>query len=309
MNQLRAALDELPNGRSILMYGEPWQGGSSALHRYEANKNNLSMLSDRIAVFCDNTRDAIKGSCFDARMPGYVEGHYENCWDIGASVAAWCRSDRLHPKCPGQIISYVSAHDNFTLWDKLMLVHHKHPDFNAEDPVVLAQNRLAAGIYLTCMGIPFLQAGEEFARSKRGHENSYRSPIAINRLDWFRAERFHSLVDYYRGLIALRAAFPRLSATDRQSAQAIDFLSTEPPIVGWQLDARPNDGARWKRIAVFYNPTNEEQYVDLPEGEWKLLCDGASSSLWRWEHHTRRGYTRLLPYSTTILGIKQDVKA
>ncbi len=43
------------------------------------------------------------------------------------------------------------------------------------DSVALAQNRLAAGIYLTCMGLPFWQAGEEFARTKKGQGNSYRS--------------------------------------------------------------------------------------------------------------------------------------
>ena len=51
MNELRAALDALPCGRSILMYGEPWQGGGSQLHRYEANKANLAMLSERIGIF------------------------------------------------------------------------------------------------------------------------------------------------------------------------------------------------------------------------------------------------------------------
>ena len=63
MNLLRAELDKLPSGRDILMYGEPWQGGCSALHRYEANKNNLNMLNERIGIFCDDTRDAIKGGC------------------------------------------------------------------------------------------------------------------------------------------------------------------------------------------------------------------------------------------------------
>ena len=41
MNAARAALDALPGGRDVLMYGEPWQGGGSQLHRYEANKANL----------------------------------------------------------------------------------------------------------------------------------------------------------------------------------------------------------------------------------------------------------------------------
>ena len=214
MNLLRAELDKLPGGRDILMYGEPWQGGCSALHRYEANKNNLNMLNERIGIFCDNTRDAIKGGCFDAREPGYVEGKPGSFWDIGAAVAAWCRSDRLPPHAPSQIVSYVSAHDNFTLWDKLLLVRYEKPEFTAADSTALAQNRLAAGIYLTSFGLPFLQAGEEFARTKKGKGNSYRSSPALNRLDWERAEKYHALVDYYRGLLALRARFPRLSSTD-----------------------------------------------------------------------------------------------
>ena len=68
------------------MYGEPWQGGASMLRRYEANKANLQMLSTRIGVFSDDTRDAIKGNCFDARSPGYVEGKQDAFWDIGSAV-------------------------------------------------------------------------------------------------------------------------------------------------------------------------------------------------------------------------------
>ena len=65
-------------------------------------------------------------------------------------------------------MNYVSAHDNFTLWDKLLLVRYEKPEFTAADGTALAQNRLAAGIYLTSFGLPFLQAGEEFARTKKG---------------------------------------------------------------------------------------------------------------------------------------------
>ena len=175
MNAARAALDALPGGRDILMYGEPWQGGGSQLHRYEANKANLAMLNERIGIFCDDTRDAIKGGCFNAREPGYAEGKPGSFWDVGGAVAAWCRSDRLPPHAPSQIVSYVSAHDNFTLWDKLLCVRYERPEFTASDPVALAQNRLAAGIYLTSFGLPFLQAGEEFARTKKGVGNSYHS--------------------------------------------------------------------------------------------------------------------------------------
>ena len=302
MNLLRAELDKLPGGRDILMYGEPWQGGCSALHRYEANKNNLNMLNERIGIFCDNTRDAIKGGCFDAREPGYVEGKPGSFWDIGGAVAAWCRSDRLPPHAPSQIVSYVSAHDNFTLWDKLLCVRYEKPEFTARDTVALAQNRLAAGIYLTSFGLPFMQAGEEFARTKKGVGNSYRSSPALNRLDWNRAEQYHALVDYYRGLLALRAAFPRLGSTDRHAPEALQFFALEQPLVGWMLPAVWGDGAAWSALCVFYNPTDTTCTVSLPAGQWKLLSDGTSSSLWRGPSRIFTGKAALAPYSATIFG-------
>ena len=302
INAVRAALDSLPGGRDILLYGEPWQGGASQLHRYEANKANLAMLNERVGIFCDDTRDAIKGGCFDAREPGYVEGKPGSFWDIGAAVAAWCRSDRLPPHAPSQIVSYVSAHDNFTLWDKLLCVRYEKPEFTARDTVALAQNRLAAGIYLTSFGLPFMQAGEEFARTKKGVGNSYRSSPTLNRLDWNRAEQYHALVDYYRGLLALRAAFPRLGSTDRHAPEALQFFALEQPLVGWTLPAVWGDGAAWSALCVFYNPTDTTCTVSLPAGQWKLLSDGTSSSLWRGPSRIFTGNAPLAPYSATILG-------
>ena len=302
INAVRAALDSLPGGRDILLYGEPWQGGASQLHRYEANKANLAMLNERVGIFCDDTRDAIKGGCFDAREPGYVEGKPGSFWDIGAAVAAWCRSDRLPPHAPSQIVSYVSAHDNFTLWDKLLCVRYEKPEFTARDTVALAQNRLAAGIYLTSFGLPFMQAGEEFARTKKGVSNSYRSSPALNRLDWNRAEQYHALVDYYRGLLALRAAFPRLGSTDRHAPEALQFFALEQPLVGWTLPAVWGDGAAWSALCVFYNPTDTTRTVPLPAGQWKLLSDGTSSSLWRGPSRVFTNEAALAPYSATIFG-------
>ena len=302
INAVRAALDSLPGGRDILLYGEPWQGGASQLHRYEANKANLAMLNERVGIFCDDTRDAIKGGCFDAREPGYVEGKPGSFWDIGAAVAAWCRSDRLPPHAPSQIVSYVSAHDNFTLWDKLLCVRYEKPEFTARDTVALAQNRLAAGIYLTSFGLPFMQAGEEFARTKKGVGNSYRSSPALNRLDWNRAEQYHALVDYYRGLLALRAAFPRLGSTDRHAPEALQFFALEQPLVGWTLPAVWGDGAAWSALCVFYNPTETACTVPLPAGQWKLLSDGTSSSLWRGASRVFTNKAPLAPYSATVFG-------
>ena len=83
------------------MYGEPWQGGQSMLRRYEANKANLQMLSTRIGVFSDDTRDAIKGNCFEARSPGYVEGRQDALLGhrLGGGGPGACRT-RVNPPRP-----------------------------------------------------------------------------------------------------------------------------------------------------------------------------------------------------------------
>ena len=271
INAVRAALDALPGGRDILMYGEPWQGGGSQLHRYEANKANLAMLNDRIGIFCDDTRDAIKGGCFDAREPGYVEGKESALWDIGAAVAAWCRSSALPPHSPGQIVSYVSAHDNYTLWDKLAAVARRG-DYDWPDADLLAQNRMTAGIYLTCQGLPFMQAGEEWGRTKYGDHNSYKGPLSTNRLDWARAHRpeFAALTAFYRGMLAIRRAYPRLSGA---AGEPEPFLLALP---GWLIGFVPehDDTAAKGQLAVYYNPERTRQWASLPTGTWRKLSDG-----------------------------------
>ncbi len=181
-------------------------------------------------------------------------------------------------------------------------MRHEKPEFTAADSTALAQNRLAAGIYLTSFGLPFLQAGEEFARTKKGQENSYRSSPALNRLDWERAEKYHALVDYYRGLLALRAKFPRLGSTDRHAPDALHFLRAGAAAGGLAAARQWGDGAAWQALCVFYNPTEISKDVPLPVGRWQLLSDGTSSSLWRGPARVYEHEAVLMPYSATIFG-------
>ena len=92
----------------------------------------------------------------------------------------------------------------------MLSMHGEEADFSAGYEDVLAANRLAALIYFTCQGNLFLQAGEEFGRTKLGDENSYCAPPELNMLDWSRAAEYSELVEYYRGLIRLRKKLPGL---------------------------------------------------------------------------------------------------
>ena len=177
-----------------------------------ADKAHIHLLDEQVGMFSDDTRDAIKGSVFEAEEPGFANGGKDLEEQILASVKAWCGQKEPKVKAPSQVITYVSAHDNHTLWDKLC-------ETTASEELRRKQYRLAAGMYLTCQGIPFLLSGEEFARTKGGRDNTYNAPITINRLDWEQAYKEQELVEYYRGLITLRKMLPGLWDKSAQAAK------------------------------------------------------------------------------------------
>lgn len=127
-------------------------------------------------------------------------------------------------------------------------------------------NRLAAGIVMTCKGMPFFQAGEEFARTKHGEGNSFKSSWQLNKIDWTRALEQEELVDYYRGLLALRRKFQAYGTCEPDCKKT---FFRENQIAGYELEY-PDGHA----VCVFYNPWEKEALQKLPEGNWKLLCDG-----------------------------------
>ena len=279
MNRIRRELDLVFGPGEKLLYGEPWRAGDSPMEpdTHPALMANLPLLSPGIAVFCDKIRDAVKGSCFDARSPGFVTGAQGQEHAILSSAAGWPEGAwEFNPRDPSQLINYVSCHDNYTLWDKLALTitpgevwpeGYLHP---REE--LLARNRLAAFICFTSLGTPFLQAGEEFARTKLGDGNSYKSPPEVNRLDWDRAWRFGSLTDYYRGLIRLRRALPGLlDKSAEASARVTNQTVHRPGTVSFQLD---RGGPEGERLLIVYNACWEEFRLELPAGRWIVRADG-----------------------------------
>jgi pullulanase len=279
MNEIRRALDRVD--KSILLYGEGWTGGDSPLPwKKRAMKTNVRAL-DRIAAFSDNIRDAIKGPVMDHAKGGFVQGVPGLEEAIKAGVVAQTKHPQvLYPKGddwrgpwaeePWRCVSYDSCHDNHTLWDKLALTAGDEPE-----SVRLRMNKLAAAIVLTSQGIPFLHAGEEFARTKKGVENSYNKPDAINAIDWRRKKKYADLVAYYRGLIALRKAMPefRLASAD-EIRRRLTFLPGAPAGVVAFLIA----GSR-RNVVVAYNANRSAVAIYLPEARWSVLADAARAGV------------------------------
>lgn len=275
MKEIRFKLNTLD--KTIILYGEGWTGGTSPLPEREAalKYNTIKFGSSQIAVFNDNIRDGVKGHVFDAKEKGFVNGQvgFEETIKFGV-VAATYHSQIKYPMVanskdpwanePYQTINYASAHDNYTIWDKLQA----STDIT-DDEKLKAMNKLAAAIVLTSQGIPFIQSGEEFARTKVNHdgtlnENSYNSPDSVNKIDWRRKEKYNDLFKYYQGLIKLRKmhkAFRMDFNTDIQDN--IKFIDTNH--INSVIYTINGDGVSdtWKKIMVIFNGSNEEINVDL----------------------------------------------
>lgn len=252
---------------SFLLYGEGWTGGLSTLpDDRKALKANASRVPG-IAFFSDENRDALKGHVFEVERRGFVNGGAGQEWGV-KFAATGCTA---HPALglgtwatsPAQVINYVAAHDNHTLFDKLA---HTNPHQSEAERIAMA--RLAHGAVFLSQGIPFLHAGEEFLRTKKGVENSYNSPDAINGLDWSAAFRHRDVVDYLRGLIALRRERPELRLrTSPEVVEALWFPELlEAQMVGWIVAGR---------VYVLLNAHQRAREVHLPQGNWTIVVDGS----------------------------------
>lgn len=306
MNRIRKEMDEEFGVGEILLYGEPWSAGDSPMEEgtHAAKKNNLPLLDEGVAVFSDDSRDVIKGDVFHPQAVGFVNGgtHAEHA--ILQAVTGWRNTDRdIHPKSCSQIVQYVSAHDNFTLWDKLALsvcssqeISHilsgtetDKERFFGKTENILALNKLCALIYFTCQGHIFFQAGEEFGRTKLGDDNSYCSPASVNMLSWQRSQDFNHLVSYYKGLIALRKTLPGLYD---KSPEAYKRISRETVhgtgIVSFVIDNTelhtPNtedlEASPWKTLCIAYNASEQQVSIQLPEENTSATSEAHSHSQW-----------------------------
>ena len=308
MNRIRAELDAAFGPGEKLMYGEPWLANGSPMEpdTHPALKNALPLLHPDVGVFCDLTRDAIKGDAFEETLPGFVNGGEGLEKDILRAAAGWREGQGDYtPRSCAQIVNYVSAHDNFTLWDKLVMcldVTGGVPgpaDLDRLRAEVLAQNKLAAFIYFTCQGRLFMQAGEEFGRTKLGEGNSFRSPPELNMLRWARAREFAGLTDYYRELIQLRKSLPGLCDKSPSAAERITNQTIHrPKVVSFQVEGGGPDG---ERLLIAYNASDSAFSLPLPSGRWIVRADGASAG----QRRPTGGETASIPPCSGLLLLRE----
>lgn len=277
MNEVTKALKEI--NPAIFVYGEGWTAGDSPLPvERRALKENVSKMPD-VAVFSDDIRDAVKGHYSNALDRGFATGKpgLEETVKIGIVAATehpqvdfskGNNSKFPYASAPTQIINYVSCHDDLTLTDKL----HKSLEGESEADMLRAA-KLAQTIVFTSQGTPFMFAGEEIFRDKKGVHNSYKSPDSINAIDWANKQKYADQFKYYQQLIKLRKAHPAFrmtTAADVAKHLVFDNVK-EPGLISYSLKDNAN-GDTWKEIKVVFNGSNDVKTVKIPKGDWTVIA-------------------------------------
>lgn len=264
---------------SAVIYGEGWTAGDSPLPKERrALKENVSKF-EGVAVFSDDIRDAVKGHYSRAEDRGFASGKpgEEETVKIGvvASTAhpqvdysKGTNSKFAYALSPEQIMNYVSCHDDMCLTDKL---RKSMPD--VDDAVRMRVARLAQTIVFTSQGTPFMFAGEEIFRDKKGVHNTYCSPDFVNAIDWNLKKQNREQFDYYRNLIALRKAHPAFRMTTAADiAENIVFDKVKSDnLLSYTIKNNAN-GDEWKEIKVVFNGKGVAQDVKIPKGNWIVVA-------------------------------------
>ncbi|EXX90192.1 pullulanase [Paenibacillus darwinianus] len=267
MLEIRRRLDELDP--SIVTLGEGWDMETELPEAKRANQHHASSMP-RIAHFNGYMRDAVKGGIFDPASRGFIGGDDGMAQDIRKGAAGgitYNNEIRLFADEPDQTVNYAECHDNYTMWDKLMLA----APWDSDD-IRARMHRLGSAIVLTAQGIPFIHAGQEFMRTKYGVENSYISPDSINWMDWRRAaDRKHD-VWYMKELIALRKMHPAFRLhTARQIRDHLVFEPSPERTLSFTLRNHAG-GDPAKHLYVLYSASEEQVDLELPElGDWQAV--------------------------------------
>lgn len=312
MNRVASELKKI--NPDIFVYGEGWTAGDSPLPvERRALKENVAKM-EGIAVFSDDIRDAVKGHYSDAADRGFATGKpgLEETVKIGivASTAhpqvdysKGNNSKFAYASSPRQIINYVSCHDDLTLTDKLA---KSMPGASEAERQRAA--RLAQTIVFTSQGTPFMFAGEEVFRNKKGVHNSYKSPDSVNAIDWTLKHVNADQFNYYKELIKLRKSHPAFRMTTAEDvARHIKFDKTDKDnLVSYSIVGNAN-GDDWKEIKLVFNGSDDDVDVKLPKGDWlvvardgQLRADGLRDAAGN-EQRVRGGVTKVPHRSALIL--------
>ena len=270
--------------RNILMYGEPWNGYWADPEEYlKVRMGKMPAVAyGHVGVFNGKYRENIKGDN-DGTGTGYMFNNLPSWRDaiaVGArgSIMAvkstnplpdnW---DAMFAYDPEQSINYISAHDNYDLWDKILHVGIQDMEYAKRI------DKFGMGIVLTSQGIPFIHGGDEMLRTKVADgdwtyaHNSYNAPDKYNSYKWNCKAENTDIFNYYKNLIQLRKVHPglRLTTWDEINNRVDTYTWDNGAVVSYIDD--DNNLSNGKELIVVFNPANN---IIISEAQgWRKVFD------------------------------------
>ncbi len=180
---------------NILLYGEGWNMPNTIPDAYRPHVYNSFKLP-HYGFFNDKYRDTLKGSQWNHSL-GYAFGASASPKEIFHLVTGSI-FDGYHFKTPNQSVNYVECHDNYTLYDFATNA------LGLDSGMAIRGGRLAIEMGVISLGMVFIHAGQEFYRTKKGVENSYKSEDFINHFDYERRDLYQRDVDGIKDLLHIR---------------------------------------------------------------------------------------------------------
>lgn len=318
MRAIRKAATDINPG--VLIYGEGWAASAPLLPEgTAAMKANIGQV-EGVAAFSDEIRDGLRGPFSDDHRTAFLggePGHEESIkFGIAGAIAhpdidmarvnyskqPWARN-------PHQMISYVSCHDDMCLTDRLRTsvpglgqatVASATQAAGPGEDALIRLDLLAQTAVFTSQGIPFIQAGEEMLRDKKGVHNSYNSPDSVNAIDWSRKDTHPEAYNYYRSLIRLRNDHPAFRLADAGLVRRhLTFLPAQDCVVAFRLAGHAG-GDPWEDIIVILNANDAYVNVNIPEGNYERVAHDGKIDLngMGW---ASGGTVSVAPRSATIL--------
>lgn len=290
MAQLVDALEQInPN---VVVYGEPWTGGTSGLAQNKQAVQSNGSKFDGYGQFNDQMRDAlIKGGMKAATERGWITNYANvSSSDVKTVINGLQGITNTALKDPDKTVNYVTCHDNYTLYDRIIAAGIK------DDDTVRKMAMLANSVVLTSNGTTFMLAGEEFLRTKNVDgataeevHNSYKSSYKVNELDYSLKIANIDMFANYQKLIEFKKTCGGLHLS--QSEIADNYVVTSL-YNGKAIQIQITDGNRLYTV-VHANGTAKDLFVNLAGCTLYLDTLGQTAELTE--------TTEIAPYQTLIV--------
>jgi len=263
MNTLRQKLDKYRS--DIIVYGEGWKMKTNLGFEKTSHMYNRHLLFN-IGHFNDKTREIIKGATFDIKQKGYALGSKARIDDV-KNIILGSALDKFLFRYPAQSINYVECHDNNTFFDKA-----KAALSDAKVSEIKKRQRLATSIVILSQGVPFIHAGQEFYRSKKGVENSYKSSDEINQIDWNLVDENYKDIEFLKELLRIRKKYDLFRLTSPSKIKDyVNVKFNEEGSITYKLQNEDEE-----IIVIFKNSFTKETFEF--DDRYTMIFDGESRS-------------------------------